>query len=216
MRTTTRTLIAISLVLLAVIAVGFGVRLVRNDISLAQYRERLEQLSDDYETLRATYNDAVRRTAITELHVNRGQLCVRVRTVEGVNRTIETPFDPSEEIFVDYVIADGRVWIRRLYDANTAPANALVIDPAFAEMDWDDSETNVGKAIYRSLSEGRWVVTVTGDGSLGLAKAEDPSERAELVTAPEVRRYDAIEDEVNAELRRITPGDVWRALIGGR
>jgi hypothetical protein len=214
LRFVVRSLVCVSIVALAAVVVALGYRLVRADVTVALYEERLSEVASDYEDLRATYNDAVRRTAITELHVNDGALCVRVRTVEGVQRTIDTPFDPSGEIYVDYVVKDGRVWIRRVFDESTPPSQALVIDPVFADVDWDDASARLGKAVYRSLSEGRWVITVTGDGSLGLVKADDPSLRTDLVAAPEVREFDELEEEVDARVRDAGPADLWRALIG--
>ncbi|GAB4549398.1 MAG: hypothetical protein Tsb0013_10620 [Phycisphaerales bacterium] len=214
MKTIHRTLLILALLLIAGVSVALGWRFVAADARLNAYKREFEQLSAEHDALREQYNNAVRETAITELHVNKGVLCVRVRTVEGVQRTIDTPFDPTGEVYIDYVIRDGRVWIRRIFDAKTPPAQAMVIDPDFTDVDWDDERSRVGKAVYRSLSEGRWVVTVTGDGSLGLAKASDAAGRADLVRAPEVRDYDEIEARVDREVQQLTAGDIWRSLLG--
>ncbi len=214
MRTTLRFLVCLSLVLLAGVASALGYRLVRADVRASLYEERIAQLAADFDGLREHYNAAVRKTAITELYVNRGTLCVRVRTAEGVVRTIDTPFDPTGEVYVDYVVQGGRVWIRRVFDERTAPADAVVIDPAIDGVDWADPNAKVGKAVYRALDEGRWIVTVTGDGALGLARAGDESERSELTQAPEVRDFEELDRQVDRELRQTTLRDIWVALVG--
>ena len=191
-------------------AVGlFGYRYVRADVAASVYRDRLRELSANYESLRSTYNDVVRRTAVTELVVEDGRLSVQVRTVRGVERTIETPFDPAGEIFVDYAVLDGRLWIRRVFDVLTPPANALVVDPELEWIDWSDHPEAYGKAVYRSLGEGRWVITTTGDGSLGLARSDDP---VLLSAAPEVRDY--AEAETQTEPVPIGPGEVLAHILG--
>jgi hypothetical protein len=96
---------------------------------------------------------------------------VAIRDASGAVRTIETPFDPSREIYVDFVVLDGRLWIRRVFDDRTPPEQGVLIDPALAEIDWSEDEAAHGKATYRALGPGRWIVSVTGDGSLGLARS---------------------------------------------
>src|SRR5690554_4211377 len=63
-----------------------------------QLKQTHDALRQSYEQLRQTYNEAVAKTAVTELVVEDGTLCVTIRTAEGVDRTIPTPFDPSKEI----------------------------------------------------------------------------------------------------------------------
>lgn len=189
-----------------------GYRVLRADLAAQVYRDRLEALAGDYEMLRARYNQAVERTAVTELVVADGHLTVRVRNAEGVVREIPTPYDPGGEIFVDYVIVDGRLWIRRVFDLLTPPASGLIVDPELASVDWDDPAAAYGKAVYRSLSEGRWVISVTGDGSLGLMPAD---ETVELVPAPPVRDYELIEKELAEDIGAIAPGDVVRRFVSG-
>ena len=91
------------------------------------------------------------------------------------------------------------------------PANAQPIDPALRQVDWQAEGAVHGKAAYRALAEGRWIVTVTGDGSLGLARAEG-APPLPLVSAPPVRRYDRIEDEVGDAMRAFEPAEVLRTL----
>ena len=101
-------------VLGAAIVVGVaGLAFTRASVEREVYRERLIALSSDFESLRSEYNNAVRQTAVTELVVSEGQLSVNVRNATGRVATIETPYDPNREIFVDYAVIGGRVWIRR-------------------------------------------------------------------------------------------------------
>ena len=125
---------------------------------------------------------------------------------------IQTPFDPSREVYVDYLVANGRLWIRRLFDEQTPPDKGLVIDPTWTEINWQQSGVTYGKAVYRRLEEGRWTITVTGDGSLGLARQQG-KERPALVPTPPIRDYRQIEEDVLSAADRIGPLDVLgRAL----
>lgn len=202
------------LAMLALVAcAGFvAYRLMRAQVAGDVYLERLTQMQAEYEGLRLAYNEAVRRTAVTELVVADGKVSVAVRDASGAVRTIDTPFSPEHEIYVDYVVVEGRLWIRRVFDEKTPPDRAVVIDPALAHVDWDASNVAHGKAAYRRLGEGRWVVTVTGDGSLGLARA--PEEPVRLVAAPSLRDYAPIEAEARAAADDLTPLDVLRHALG--
>lgn len=191
---------------------GFlGYRFVRADLAAHVYKARLVSLAADYETLRGTYNEAIKRAAVTELVVKDKSLSLRVRGPAGVIREIPTNFDPSGEIYIDYVVVDQRLWIRRVFDSNTAPGAALVIDPEFKDVDWDDPAAGHGKAVYRRLGEGRWVVSVSGDGSLGLARA---TSEVDLRAAPRLKDYSTVEIEARAQADRIGPGEVWGWLFG--
>jgi len=190
-----------------------GYRFVRADLAAGVYRQRLQTLATDYERLRGNYNQAIRRTAVTELDVEDGRLTVRVRSAAGVLEELPTPYDPNGEIYVDYVVLDGRLWIRRVFDSRTPPGEGLVIDPDIASIDWDDEDVQHGKAVYRRLGEGRWVVTVTGQGSLGLARLPD-GEQAELIEAPEIREYAEEADEADQAVRGIGPREVWAWVTG--
>lgn len=201
-----------SLVLIAVAGYA-GYRLVEANLRADIYRDRLTSLAADYDTLRATYNQAVRRTAVTELVVENGKLCVSIRNAEGVVKSIPTPFDPAGEIYVDYVVLDGRLWVRRVFDAKTPPSQGVLIDPKLAEVSWDDQGATHGKAVYRQLGEGRWIVSVTGDGSLGLARSTRTAP-TDLTTTPPVRDYEPISEQAKLEADRIGPGDVVKRLVG--
>jgi len=66
----------------------------------------------------------------------------------------------------------------------------------------------VGKAVYRKLTEGRWLVTVTGNGSLGLERAR--REAVVLLSpAPPVADFAA----VRQDLDRAQAGVSWFALL---
>jgi hypothetical protein len=186
-------------------------RLLRIGFEADVYRARLEQAASDYALLRDQYNQAVRRTAVTELVVEDGRVSVAVRDAGGAVRSIETPFDPSREIYVDYVVLDGRLWIRRVFDDRTPPGEGVVIDPKLAEIDWNAEGAAYGKAAYRALAPGRWIVSVTGDGSLGLTPARE-GEPIELAPPPPVRVYEPVENELDGALRELGPLELMRAL----
>lgn len=185
----------------------------RSDLKSDIYRSRLEAVSQDYAALLGQFNEAVTQTAVTELVVSDGALRVRVRNRLGVEHEIDTPYDPSGEIYVDYVVIGGRLWIRRVFDAKTPPVEGVVIDPALADVDWEDPGSLVGKAVYRSLGEGVWQVSVTGQGALGLVRV-DESRRQPLVEAPKVLEFEAMESQVREAVRRVSFGDLVREALG--
>lgn len=209
-RTRSAVLIGSFAVLTAVVAI-LGYRVARKGVAADVYRERLVELARAYGDLREQYNSAVRKTAITELIVKDGRLSVRVRNTGGEVREIPTPFDPSGEIFVDYVLLDGRLYIRRVFDANTPPIMAMVIDPALGSIDWNAPGAAHGKAIYRRLDEGRWVISATGNGALGLVRAEGA---VDLATAPQVRDFSTITEETASRVDEITFGEVMGRMLG--
>jgi hypothetical protein len=196
----------------AIIAAYLGFQWLESRIETGIYRDRLRDLSQTYEQLRSQYNQAIRRTAITELVVENHRVSVAVRTADGQRKTTPTPFDPANEIYVDYVVIDGRLWIRRIFDAKTTPENAIVIDPHFESVDWDSKTALHGKAIYRSLDDGRWVITVTGDGSLGLTRL-DSDLAPTLAPPPPVKDYPQLENEIDHEIDRIGFTDVLRRMF---
>ena len=206
-----------------------GMRLARADAAERVYRARLESLATEYEGLRESYNRAVRRTAVTELVVEDGSVTALVRSAHGTIARIPTGADPSREIYVDFALLDGRVWIRRVFDSGTRPEDATVIDPRLAAIDWDGREPEegpgarpggaaramaVGQAVYRTLGEGRWVVRVSGDGALGLERVP-PDAVVPLAEAPAVWNFDEVEREVRDKLDRVTWRDALGAMFGG-
>ena len=203
--------------LLLVVVVGVaalaGWRMTRSHVEAQVYRQRLEALSQDHAELREAYNEAVRRTAVTELIVRDGRLAVRVRTIEGEQRRIVTELDPEREVYVDYVVIDGRLWIRRLFDDQTPPYRGVLIDPELEHVDFEAENVGYGKAVYRRLPEGRWIVSVTGAGALGLARVE-PGEEVLLAPAPELRDYQPIEEEIARRQGELGVIDVLRLIVG--
>ncbi|RNC82600.1 MAG: hypothetical protein ED559_12730 [Phycisphaera sp.] len=199
-----------------VVAAGlFGYSLLRADLAADVYLDRLQALASDYETLRGTFNEAISKTAVTELVVEEGELFVHVRNASGEVTKLETPYDPSGEIYVDFVVVDGRLLIRRLFDAKTRPADAMVIDDELADVNWEAQDSRLGKAVYRALGEGRWVITVTANGSLDLAQAPE-GEEFDLVASPPVREYEVIHDDAKGAIEEIGPGDVIRRVFYGK
>lgn len=195
------------------VAALFGLELTRARAEREIYRDRLASLTTDYEHLAERYNTAVRRTALTELAVENNRLTVVIQSAGGRVAEIETPYDPSGEIYVDYAFIGGRVWIRRVFDALTPPSRGVLIDPALANIEWNENESEVGKAIYRSLGEGRWVVTVSGNGGLGLRRVA-PGEEIVLGPAPVVSEFDQIEAEARERARAISWRDLLARVLG--
>jgi putative intracellular protease/amidase len=210
-----RVTLGLSLLLLIAGLGWLGWRVVRADVRASVLQDRLASVSTDFEDLRNTYNTAVKQTAVTELLVEDNRVAVQIRTVAGAIETIETPFAADREIYVDYVLRDGRVWIRRIFDEDTSPKDALVIDPGLDTLDWDDNNFRFGKAIYRQLDEGRWVISISGDGSLTLAKAPPNAERMPLTAAPEVRDFNELDQDVDQRMNDVNLSDIWTALTGG-
>lgn len=189
-----------------------GYQAVRADIAATTYRERLATMVEQYEGLRSEYNAAVRKTAVTELVVEDDALSIVVRGPDGERETLATELDPRGEIYVDYVVLDGRLLIRRVFDSWTAPADGIVLDPELVEVDWDDPRAEHGKAVYRALADGRWVVSVTGSGALGLVRLGDVGTTlpSDLVRAPEIGDFGELVEETDVELDGVGVGDVWR------
>jgi hypothetical protein len=205
-----RAFLSLGLVLVLGVAAYTGYRLLRSAIQVDVYRTRLVELRRDYAGLKDQYNEAVRRTAVTELQVQDGKLTVSIRTAAGEIETLETPFDPTLEIYVDYVVVDGRLWIRRVFDEKTPPGEGLLVDPKWMDVDWDAAGASHGKATYRQLGDGRWVVTVTGDGSLGLARPERAT--VELSPPPPIREFEPIDREIDENIRQLTVTEIAQAL----
>ena len=193
---------------------------VRGSMAAEIYSQRLRDLSADYERLHARYDEVVRRTAVTELVCDDQELSVVVRTADGVLKTIPTSLDPASEIHVQYIVLDGRLWIRSLLGlpdldrTGIAEAQVVVIDPTLADLPWSQDPDLHGLSIFRKqLAPGRWVVSVTGNGALGLSKAK-PGEVAELSALPPVRRFGEMDRAVKAELDDVGLADVIRHLLG--
>jgi hypothetical protein len=207
-------ILSVALVGVLAIAGAAGYRLAVSHVATDVYRDRLSALGKQYDTLRDDYNQAVRKTAVTELLIEDGQLNVIVRSRDGVLETLETPFDPASEIYVDYAVIDGRLWIRRVFNDNTPPREGVTVDPDMVNVNWESVSAAHGKAVYRSLGEGRWRITVTGDGSLGLAKASDSGTAPALERAPQLREFEPVEETVDRRLEEIGWRELAQQLIG--
>ncbi len=169
-------------------ATYLGLQLVQTQMQAERYRDKYEQKQQEYNQLSANYNQAITRTAVTELLVEDGRLYVIILTAAGELKRIDTPYLPDTEVYVDYAVLNGRIWIRRVFDSRTPPGQGVLINPELADIDWNAESAAYGKAVYRKLEPGRWIVTVTGDGSLGLAKATG-RRPTELMAPPEVRDF---------------------------
>lgn len=203
---------AIGLILIFA-AGGGGYFAVKSHMESEIYRDRLQSLGADYTRLASDYQEAVRKSAVTELRVKDNELSVLVRTADGVLEEIETPFDPSREIYIDFVVMNGRLWIRRVFDQNTAPSEAILINPRLVDINWDErGDKDYGKAVYRRLGEGRWAITVTGSGALGLRQVSADA-GIDLVGPPEIRDFSELEETIRKDLSEIGPGEVVRRLL---
>ncbi len=203
----------LTLIILLLVAGVSGYLWMRSRIVMGLYKNKLVRISDDYRTLQKAYNQAVRETAVTELLVSRDKISVVVRTVEGVVRTVDTPFRAGQDLYVDYVLLNNRLWIRRVFDDATPPANGVVIDPQLADIDWDMQDVSYGKAIYKRLNEGRWIVSVTGNGSLGLKRCSE-AVPVNLHATPAVRTYEEIQEDLQQNITTVNVRDVFRAFLG--
>jgi len=110
--------------------------------------------------------------------------------------------------------------IRRVFEAKTPPAAGVVVDDALADVDWKSIDPSgqsmtMGKAVYRSLSEGRWVIAVSGDGSLTLRRAGDADSESAEPMAPfaDLKEFPPLEGAIEQADRAITVRDLWRALV---
>ncbi|MEM1447227.1 MAG: hypothetical protein AAGF84_14300 [Planctomycetota bacterium] len=199
-----------------VLIVGAGVlgyQVLRNGVAADVYHDRLVELNDDHNELIDQYNKAVTRTAVTELVIEDGTVCVNVRTADGQLDSHAVDADPSHPIYVDYVVKDSRLLIRRVFDSKSVPDDAGVIDSDLLDLDWADPTVKHGQAIYRQLTDGRWIVTVSGDGSLALAKVDEDVE-VDLLATPKIDEFDPVEATQQA-IEQITPADVFGRFFGG-
>ena len=177
-----------------------GYRLARTRVASDVYRQRLAEVTQQHDQLIQTYNKAVARTAVTELVVEDGKLSVAIVTADGQQRVIPTGLNPASEIFVDYAVIDGRL--------------PVIIDPLIEEVDWSDPNNRHGLAIYRSYGHenGRWIVTVTGGGSLGLEKV-DRDRKVALSPPPTIEDYEQIERQAREQADQVSPLDVAREVF---
>ncbi len=203
-----------SLAILSAVAITavVGLKIAKAEAANQVYQERIADLSHDYESLAAQYNQAVRQTAVTELVVKDRKITVQIRTIEGEQETIQTPCNADKEIYVDFALIAGRLWIRRVFDADTPPSQATIINPKLADVDWDSDGALVGQAVYRRLDEGRWVVNASGDGALALTKVPE-DQIVNLSPPPSIKSYEEVQSQVDEQLESITWRDVLASVF---
>lgn len=202
----------VTLLILALL--GTGVFLAgRSRIAETIYRKRLRELCGKYEDLRRQYNEAIRRSAVAELTVNGDRLAIAYRVGGRIVKNTPLPFDPKREIYVDFVVVDGRLLIRRVFSEDTPPRAGVRLNARLLGVDWDRPDARVGKAVYRRLSEGRWVVTVTGNGALGLERLDDHAPSPPLAPEPAIRDYRTILQNVQSQTRAISLREALGACL---
>lgn len=209
-----RLFLPLSCIGLALAAIA-GYQWARASLAQEIYRDRLVGLQDEHRQLTEQYNQAVTPRPVTELLVEDGIVCVTINKGGGEVVRVPTPFNAWEnELFVDYALVDGRLLIRRVFDEHTAARSekTVVVDPKLVEVDWDSPAIPYGKAIYRSrMADGRWIISVTGDGSLGLKQVADEAP-VQLETRPAVKAFEPIDKQANQDVASIGVGDIWRHL----
>lgn len=207
------TITGLAVVGATVVIAVVGLRFAKADAANAVYKSRLQDISSEYETLRTHYNNAVRQTAVTELVVQDRSVTVQVRTIEGTVETIETDANADKEIYVDFALIEGRLWIRRVFDADTPPSRATLINPKLAHVDWNNENALVGQAVYRQLGEGRWVVNTTGDGALALSQVPE-DQIINLAPPPEIGSFDELQSQIDDEVEKVSWRDIFAAVLG--
>lgn len=143
---------------------------------LDEYNKAVEKFNE----LKGRYNEVLARTVITELKVESNRCSVILKNSEGVLAEIPVEVNLRKEVFVDYIFFDNRLFIRRVFDSGTAPeraADILALQNVRgylpAAIDWSDPKFRYGKSIYRKLSDGTWMITVTGGGALDIDRKEN-------------------------------------------
>lgn len=187
-------------------------RLVRSHVADDIYRERLQEANERYARLASTYNDAVKKTAVTELIVYEdGSVCVAFVNEDGTEEIKQTPFKMGSVVYVDFIVEGNKAFFHRVFDEDTPPREALVINPMEKTFEWRDGVR--GKATFTKLKEpGRWTVTLTGGGSLDIARKPEGEQPTHLMPPPDVKDYAEIEAELNERINEITPGDVFERV----
>ncbi|MEX2213962.1 MAG: hypothetical protein WD768_07530 [Phycisphaeraceae bacterium] len=214
-----RRLGTVAFILLVVGALLLGYWVIHGHLASQVLRDRIETLAKDYESLRNNFNEAVKKTVVTEFLVQEdGTICVVFVSADGSEQTRPTPYKRGAEVYADYIIKqDGRLLLRRVYDQLTAPIKGVSINTEYQTIEnWKEKEVIGGIAASGQLNEvGRWVVKVSGQGAMLLTKADDKEPRVPLLVAPTVKDYSQVTQEVDASIGNIGPGDVFKALVGG-
>ncbi|MFK7790124.1 MAG: hypothetical protein AB8C95_11615 [Phycisphaeraceae bacterium] len=204
----------LSIVALCIASVA-GYQWAKANVAQDIYRDRLTSLQADYQDLAEQYNQAITPRPVTELFVEDGKVCVIVRKGDGELVRVPTPFNGWEnDVYVDYVLADGRLLIRRVFEIKDGQdtSKPVQVDSDLVDVQWGEA-VPFGKAIYRSkMEDGRWVVSVTGDGSLTLKRVGDEVE-VNLATQPRVEKFSPVDQRADEAVEQIGVGDVWKHLM---
>ena len=214
-----RRLGTVAFILLVAAALLLGYWVIHAHLASKLLRDRIQTLAGECEPLRKNYNSAVKKTVVTELLVQDDDtICVVFVSADGSEQVRPTPFKRGSLLYVDYVIKqDGRLLLRGVFDYDTAPSAGVAINADFQTIErWKNKEVKAGNAVSQLVDKkGRWVVEVTGNGSLQLSKADDKAPRVPLVVSPQIKDFSQITKEIDASIGDIGPGDVFKAIVGG-
>ena len=214
----TKKLATLSFIAITAVAFVLGYNFMRSNIAADLYRDRLREAVKENEAMRQTFNEEVKKTIVTELLVQDDEtVCVVFVAADNTERIVATPFKMGAEVYVDFIVRDNRLFLRRVFDENTKPKEALHIDPELQTVDWKNLSIPRGSATYAQLNKkGRWTVSVSGNGALQLTKADDNVKRQPLTITPAVKDYEVIEKEMNAKVEEIGVGDVMQSIFGAK
>lgn len=214
----TKKLATLCFIAITVVAFVMGYNFMRSNIAADFYRDRLREEVEKREALRQSFNEAVKKTIVTELLVQEDEsICVVFVNADNTERVVPTPFKMGAVVYVDFIVLDNRVFLRRVYDEDTKPSEALFIDPQMQTIDWKKMDDLQGNAPFARLNKkGRWTVSVTGNNALQLTKADDSAKRQPLTYAPTVKDYEEIAKEMDAQIDDIGVGDVISSIFGGK
>jgi hypothetical protein len=186
---------------------GVGYVATQGPVYQASLQAQYTQLAQNYSQLEADYQRVLNRTAITALRVDKDSVALEKLRADGSTELIKTPFSPDRELYVDYVVHGGQIQLRRLFDSKTPPGAGFVVNEHLKDVDWSEAPAQMhGQSVYRQLDPGRWVIDITGNGALGLVKA-DPRP---LQPPPAIRKEPL--EPLPASLlqpREVTPQQWW-------
>lgn len=189
--------------------------------------DQYNNLANQFNALADQYNEAIVPRPVTELFVEDGKVCLAVRLGDGRVIRKQTDFDvQANQVYVDYVVVDQRLLIRRAFEFNKTtavpPDKVVYIDEELLDIDWDIDTIPYGKALSCSkLVDGRYIISVAGNGSLDLKKVADEAE-VELEAEPIIKQYAPVSKRVEdhepvkratEDAQKIGVGDVWRHLF---
>jgi len=193
-----------------------GYHWAKANVAQDVYHDRLVGLQDDYKRLAEQYNQAVTPRPVTELWVEEGNVCVVVRKGDEIVR-VPTDFDVRKnEVYVDYILADQRLLIRRVFEMNKVtgvpPDKIVTVDKDLLEVDWDPQRVPYGLSLsFSGREDGRYLISATHNGSLSLKQIDEDSE-VKLATRPPIKQFEPVDEQAHAAVDAIGFGDVWKHL----